>query len=317
VRRLSPLLLVVVPALALLGIVRAVGGIHRAAGGTWREAIGALGIWLALSVTVARACLRGAVEPAGVFLRTPKNAEPHFVARVDENEPARDLPNAGLIAALLVVSAAGYLAAPLNSLAALRADLPERLRRRRATEIARAWTRLAGSTPRRRIGLATLTLEAAVATVVLLAPTLASDSTRTLGQRQRHDRVAAGTTDRNPRATTSSTHAASPIAKTNGPATTGDSTPVNLPSNATPSGNATTAGPPGPHPLTSSDAAHSTVGGPTATPSGTSAPSTSGRTVPAPPTTPPTRTITNPPAATSPTNRPTTTPSPSHSHTAS
>jgi hypothetical protein len=333
VRRLSPLLLVVVPALALLGIVRAVGGIRRAAGAPWREAIGALGIWLALSVTVARACARGAIEPAGVFLRTPKTRSRTSLResmRMNWLETALGtcglvaaflvaahprLPNAWLIAALLVVSAAGYLAAPLNSLAALRADLPERLRRRRATEIARAWTRLANSAPRGRIGLATLTLGAAVATVVLLAPTLASDSTPTLGPREQHDGVAAGPTDRKPHAATSTTRAG-PGSPSNRPPTTGISTPVSAPPNATPSGVATTTGPPDPRPATSSDAAPTTPVATSATPSGATAPSTSARTIPAPPTTP-ARTITNPPAPTSPTNRPTTTPSPSHSHTAS
>jgi hypothetical protein len=334
VRRLSPLLLVAVPTLVILGIVRAVGGIHRAAGGTWREAIGALGIWLALSVTVARACLRGAVEPAGVFLRTPKNAEPHFVARVDENEPARDharhmragrgFPRGSPPPATQRRAdrrAAGRLGGGLPGRTAEqsrraacrpprtitppprdrdrpRVDPPGRLDAQPAHWVGDAHTRCSRRNGCSACAHAGLRLDPHTGTTPAARP----------GRR--------GATDRNPRATTSSTHAASPIAKTNRPATTGDSTPVNLPSNATPSGNATTAGPPGPHPLTSSDAAHSTVGGPTATPSGTSAPSTSGRTVPAPPTTP-TRTITNPPAATSATNRPTTTPSPSHSHTAS
>ncbi|MEO7262297.1 MAG: glycosyltransferase [Jatrophihabitantaceae bacterium] len=197
-RRFSPLLVIVVPALMVLAFIRAVGGVRRAGGGSWREALGALGIWLALGLTVARACVRGTIEPTGVFLRTPKTRgdtslrESMRMNRAESALGALSVTMAAgvwmrhtsaatwLVGAMLAVAGAGYLAAPANSLAALRADLPERLRRRRNTDRARAW---ASGARGRRLSGAVVVLAAAAAAVVMLAPSTGPDSTPGLRQR--------------------------------------------------------------------------------------------------------------------------------------
>jgi cellulose synthase/poly-beta-1,6-N-acetylglucosamine synthase-like glycosyltransferase len=198
-RRLSPLLLVAVPAITGLSLVRAIGGVRGAGHATWREAAGALTIWLGLGLTVARACVRGATEPHGVFLRTPKTRDETSIRESMQLNRAESVfgvvslvvallvllrahtANAWLVGALLALAAAGYLSAPVNSMAAMRADLPDRLRRRRSTEASRMWTLVAGEAPGRRVALVSMALAGVAAAVVALAPPVAEDSTPELG----------------------------------------------------------------------------------------------------------------------------------------
>jgi cellulose synthase/poly-beta-1,6-N-acetylglucosamine synthase-like glycosyltransferase len=321
VRRLSPLLLIVVPALTLLALLRAVGGVRRAGGGTWREAFGAFVIWLALGLTVARACVRGAVEPVGVFLRTPKTRgdtslrESLRMNRVEAVLGALSLAaavavfarnrgsNTWVVAAMLAIAGSGYLAAPTNSLAALRADLPERLRRRRATERARAWTRVATGARGRRLGGAVIVLGAAAAAVVLLAPSTASDSTPGLHQREGQGGLLAGVGGKTK----------APSANRNSPAPSVTPTRTVTPPASAPAG---------------TTAASGTSGTPAASPQPTTSPSTppaaaSSVTHPAPSTTPvpstgPVRTSpvipTPTPSSPTSTRRPTSTPTPTTTH---
>jgi hypothetical protein len=114
-------------------------------------------MWLSLGWVVTIACVRGLVEPRGVFLRTPKvrgDVRWSDAARANAPEVVLALvavasavlamvlrPGwvSGGLSALLAVPVAGWLAAPAHSVAALRADLPADLRRRRAGEWARGW----------------------------------------------------------------------------------------------------------------------------------------------------------------------------------
>jgi cellulose synthase/poly-beta-1,6-N-acetylglucosamine synthase-like glycosyltransferase len=197
VRRLSPLLLVLVPVLTGFSLVRAMAVVRRAGAGTWREAAGAMFIWLALGLTVARACVRGAVEPAGAFLRTPKvrgQGSLRASLRMNLAETVLGAAAAGsamlvlvvadrtawsiTLAALLGVTATGYFGAPWNSVAALRADLPARLEPRRRSERARAWA--TDRAKPRRVTLAALLLGGSALAIVSLAPSVGVDSTAPL-----------------------------------------------------------------------------------------------------------------------------------------
>lgn len=59
-------------ALAVAGVTRAIWALRVLEGVTWRRAVLALATWMALSLTVAQAVVRGLVQRHGVFLRTPK-----------------------------------------------------------------------------------------------------------------------------------------------------------------------------------------------------------------------------------------------------
>jgi cellulose synthase/poly-beta-1,6-N-acetylglucosamine synthase-like glycosyltransferase len=154
-RRLTPFLLTVVPALAALGLVRAVALLRRGTGACWREAIGALLIWQSTSVAVARASVLGLFAQKAAFLRTPKTSERAKwwqALRANWAETALALlgaagiaaalskvthPGGALLAALLLFPTIGMAAAPWNSWAARRASLPPQLRERRHTEYRR------------------------------------------------------------------------------------------------------------------------------------------------------------------------------------
>jgi cellulose synthase/poly-beta-1,6-N-acetylglucosamine synthase-like glycosyltransferase len=185
VRRFSAPLLVSVIGLVLLGSLRSVALLRRTAHVSWREAAGSLGLWLALGWVVASASVRGLVARQGAFLRTPKvrgdvswrdsvrgnlvevalallcfaGALAGFAARASGTV-------AGLVVGvLLAMQAAGYAAAPLNSLAAVRADLTPELRRRRGENLL-SWTRVTPGV--RRWGLGPALAVGAVMSVVLL-----------------------------------------------------------------------------------------------------------------------------------------------------
>ncbi|RYP88945.1 glycosyltransferase [Nocardioides guangzhouensis] len=185
VRRLGPLLLLCTITLVGLGAVRSVALLHRVGHTTRRDALGAFGIWLALGWSVALGALRGLTAREGAFLRTPKVREDHGLRDVvwaNRVETALALGCVGVaawvlarpswaavsVASLLVFQAAGYAAAPLNSLAALRSWLPQDLRRRRREGL-QGWSRRAQ--PVRRGGvLVAATMLATGAFVVLAAP---------------------------------------------------------------------------------------------------------------------------------------------------
>ncbi|MGV3563016.1 MAG: glycosyltransferase family 2 protein [Nocardioides sp.] len=170
IRRLSGLILVAVVALVVLGAVRSVALVRRASRASWGEAAGAFGLWLGLGLTVAKASWLGLVSKQGAFLRTPKvKGEPTALDALRGNRTetllalvclgvgaaalAAGTPGALAVGALLLLQGVGFALAPLNSLAAIRSDLPEDLRRRRAgmalaavaTPVRRSGTVLAGA----------------------------------------------------------------------------------------------------------------------------------------------------------------------------
>ncbi|MGZ4497402.1 MAG: glycosyltransferase family 2 protein [Nocardioides sp.] len=197
IRRLSGLILLSVVTLVVLGAVRSLALVRRTSGARWGEALGAFGLWLGLGLTVARASTQGLLAREGVFLRTPKvrgEPRPRDAVRGNRWEAALALlctavavaalvhGSTGSLAVggLLLLQAAGFAAAPLNSLAAIRSDLPEELRRRRR-QGGLSWERLAR--PARRG--ATVALVAAVLVVgfVALAAPLGSPDLRDVPDR--------------------------------------------------------------------------------------------------------------------------------------
>jgi len=124
-----------------LGLVRALSlmrrGWYRA---SLRDALGAFFIWQSTGLTVARASVQACSRARPAFLRTPKVAERASVWRAFAANWAEtalgilgvaaivasltrfDTASGPLLAVLLVVPTAGFLAAPVNSLAAQRAD---------------------------------------------------------------------------------------------------------------------------------------------------------------------------------------------------
>lgn len=192
VRQLSGLILLCLVALVLLGAARSLALVRRTSGAGWRDAMGAFGLWLALGLTVARASARGLVARKGAFLRTPKlrgelswrhairgNVAETLLALVCGAGAAVALlagsAAAVVVGMLLLVHAAGYAAAPLNSLAAINTDLPDDLRRRRREALV-SWT---GPVARRGGILVAATAVAAVGLLAIAAPVGAPDLMRT------------------------------------------------------------------------------------------------------------------------------------------
>lgn len=181
VRRLSGLLVACVLVLVVLGAVRALALVRRTSGASWGESVGAFGLWLALGWTVALASFRGMFARQGVFLRTPKvkgglrwthafrgNRVELLLGTVSGVVAllAVSVGEAGAmaVAVLLAAQALGYLAAPVNSLAAIRSDLPEDLRRRRREALA-SW----GAPAARRGGLVLVSTAGVLASLVAFA----------------------------------------------------------------------------------------------------------------------------------------------------
>ena len=190
VRRLSGVLLVCVAVLVVLGALRSLALLRRTSGATWGESLGAFGLWLALGWTVAQASFRGLFAREGAFLRTPKvRGELGWrdAWRGNRLETVLGLgcllvavwaasllePAAMLVGALLGTQGAGYLSAPLNSVAAIRSDLPEELRRRRR-ELLTSWGRPAA----RRGGYVLAATAGMIASFVVLASPLGSPQLR-------------------------------------------------------------------------------------------------------------------------------------------
>lgn len=189
VRQFSAPLLVSVIGLLLLGWLRSVALVRRAGRTRWSEAFGALGLWLSLGWVVALASARALVAREGVFLRTPK-----VRGEVSSRDSVRGnlvesllallaLVGAGLafaaaadgtagglvVGLLLLLQGSGYAAAPLNSLAALNADLTPELRRRRRESLL-SWTRVAPGVRRWGLGPVVAAGTAAAAVVLVAGP---------------------------------------------------------------------------------------------------------------------------------------------------
>ncbi|TQL60231.1 glycosyltransferase [Oryzihumus leptocrescens] len=265
-RRVGGVLLVLPPLLLVLGVGRALAALRLRSTAGWRDAVGALGLWLALGLTVAMASVRGLIQPEGVFLRTPKTREqPSLQDAVRANKvetlagllllvtaaaSVRHLTlAAGVVALLLVWHAVGLLAAPGNSLAAMRADLSPQMRRRRGTEGQRERVGVRVRTAPVVAGLGALAA-AAVVGVAVAGPADAPGRTPgdVLGQLRRGPAAAAHrpmpTTRPRPLATPTPTMTAPGTSVS--PAASGGTAPVPRPAPVT-----TTAAP-APHPTSAS-----------------------------------------------------------------
>jgi hypothetical protein len=150
---LRPLLGVAVllpAALLTSGLVRALWALRRRTGIGLGRALLAFANWLALSWTVALACVQGLVRSRGVFLRTPKQAEGQrlvnalWAARAETLLAVALWGAAGLLAAwrrpgalllgLLVWQGVVYASAPFMAWMNLHTRLSAQLERRRRTE---------------------------------------------------------------------------------------------------------------------------------------------------------------------------------------
>jgi cellulose synthase/poly-beta-1,6-N-acetylglucosamine synthase-like glycosyltransferase len=187
-RRVSGALLVAPAVLLLISVLRAVVVLKRRTGARARDALGAFGIWLALSWVVTQACIRGLFQKEGVFLRTPKTKdEPRLWDALKANRAETLLAVllfggavaalvrghgtgivADTLAALLLFNAAALAGAPFNSRAAMLADLSPELRRRRATE--RLRDRIAAIGPAPAVATGTAFAGVAALAVFLLLP---------------------------------------------------------------------------------------------------------------------------------------------------
>jgi cellulose synthase/poly-beta-1,6-N-acetylglucosamine synthase-like glycosyltransferase len=154
-RKLTPFLIAAVPALVGLGLARAITLLRRGTGASWRDALGAFFIWQSTALVVARASVLGLFSRKAAFLRTPKTSEhARWSEALRANWAESALAVLGLagigaglyratqvggplLAGLLLFPTLGLAAAPINSLAAQRAALPQWLRERRRTEFRR------------------------------------------------------------------------------------------------------------------------------------------------------------------------------------
>ncbi|MFL6239874.1 MAG: glycosyltransferase [Actinomycetes bacterium] len=286
-RRVSGALLVAPAVLLLVSVLRAVVVLKRRTGASARDALGAFGIWLALSWVVTQACVRGLVQKEGVFLRTPKTkGDPNLLDALKANRAETVFASALLVgaiaalwrghgtgivadtlAALLFFNAVALAGAPYNSRAAMLADLPAELRNRRATE--RLRDRIAAIRPVPAVAAGGAFAGVAALAVLLLLPATESPkgghSSGLLHQIRHGD--------------STPTHAPATPSPSTAPGTT-----------ATPSpGSSTTTTTPAPGPTTSAPTA-TTRPQPSVTPSQPSSPS---------PTPPPTATAAPTPAASS------------------
>jgi hypothetical protein len=187
-RKLTGFLVAAVPALVVLGLVRAVALLRRGTGASWKDALGAFMIWQSTGLVVARASVQALFAKEAEFLRTPKTAEQGSWWTAIRGNPAETtmaivgvagivagiaagLAGGGyaapLTAALLLWPTFAYGSAPVNSVSAQRAALPPELRTRRSTEYQRH--RTARRVTYAATGLA-LAGGATAITLILLAP---------------------------------------------------------------------------------------------------------------------------------------------------
>jgi len=186
VRRLSGLLLLCVVALLVLGVLRSLALLRRVRDTTLAEAVGAFSIWLGLSWVVSLGAARGLTAKEGAFLRTPKVRGELSWRDALRGNPAETLlalttaslagvalrtdSSAGaMLGTLLLWQSLGHASAPLNSLAAIRADLPDELRRRRR-ELLPSWSRLGVPARRALVWPVATTAVVGLVFVALAAP---------------------------------------------------------------------------------------------------------------------------------------------------
>ncbi len=254
IRRLSGLLLLSVVVVMLLGAMRALALVRRTSGATWGQALGAWGLWIALGWTVARASARGLFAREGVFLRTPKvrgelGAGDALRGNLTETLLALGCVLASAIAfavgsvgavavgVLLVIQAAGYAAAPVNSLAAIRSDLTDELRRRRHQRQGLGYW---GKPARRGGAVVVAGALAAVAFLAFAAPLdgpdlgeLREQATRPADRSPEHPQPSRNTRDLKS-GSTSATPGVTPV--THAPTRSPSSTPTRRPTQAPTSG---------------------------------------------------------------------------------
>jgi cellulose synthase/poly-beta-1,6-N-acetylglucosamine synthase-like glycosyltransferase len=144
VRQLVGAVVVVPPLFLFTGLLRVLWGLRSTTGCGWRDALRALGVWLALSWVVALACMRGLVRSKAAFLRTPKRKEGTSTlgqalssCKVESALAAASLigailiplsalsPATAVLSLLLLYQAAFYASAPWASLAAEGVTLTE------------------------------------------------------------------------------------------------------------------------------------------------------------------------------------------------
>ncbi len=294
-RKLTGFLLAAIPVLVALGLVRAVALLRRGTGASWRDAFGAFMIWQATSLVVARASVQGLFAREAEFLRTPKTAEQARwwdavrgnlaetgLALLGVAAIAGALTRAGsyggvLTACLLVWPTIAFLSAPINSLGAQRAALPEQLQARRKTESTRYRTA-------RRATFAVAGLAGAgtaiAAAVALLGPGGQQVVTPQLVGPARGHGVRYGATTRSPGSGGSGSRSpsGSPSTSPSGsPSTSPSGSPSGSPSTS-PSGSPSTSPSTSPSGSPSTSPSGSPSGSPSTSPSGS--PSTSPSTSP-------------------------------------
>jgi cellulose synthase/poly-beta-1,6-N-acetylglucosamine synthase-like glycosyltransferase len=118
IRQLVGVVLVLPLFLLVSGLVRLLWSTHAVAGASWRDAPLAAMVMLALSLTVARACLSGLVVNRGVFLRTPKVRTPFRLGRavlgtVPESAVAITCANLAVLMVVFVPTGLGLACAAL------------------------------------------------------------------------------------------------------------------------------------------------------------------------------------------------------------
>jgi hypothetical protein len=265
-RKLSAFLVAAIPLLVAIGLVRAVALLRRSTDASWRDALGAFLMWQSTSLVTARASVQALYAKEAEFLVTPKTAEDgSFWDAIRGNKGETFLSLLGLAgiaaalthpigyagpltAALLLWPTVSYAGAPVNSLAAQRAALPEDLRERRRTEFLR------GGNARRVTAAASGLALAGVATaivVTLLAPgNVPAPSPRVIDPLRGHSSSPTPTSTSSPSSTpSSSTGSATPTssssATTSTPTATATSTPTSSSSptsTATPTSTASATG---------------------------------------------------------------------------
>jgi cellulose synthase/poly-beta-1,6-N-acetylglucosamine synthase-like glycosyltransferase len=243
-------------ALLTSGLVRAVWALRRRTGIGLRRALLAFINWLALSWTVALACVQGLVRSKGVFLRTPKQADGSRLANAlwaARSETLLALAlwgGAGLLAGrgragplllgLLVWQGVVYASAPFMAWLSLHTRLSAQLERRRRTERLRERAAQVGPYVGVTAGLAAAAGAGVLAALVLVGgsqPATSQPSPFTLARRSQ---PASSTTITAPTTGPTTTAPATTVPTSTGPTTTAASTTTTGPT-TTASTTATTA----------------------------------------------------------------------------
>lgn len=281
-RQLVGVVLVLPIFLLVSGVVRLLWSTHAAVGAPWRDVPLAAIVMLALSFTVARACLTALVVNRGIFLRTPKVKTPFRLGRavlgtLPESAVAASaavlavlmvlfVPTAlGLVCAtLLVWQAIAWGCAPAASLLAQRITLtPSRTTFKLSPQTTGARPSVLGDRPRRLVAAVVVVVAAILLTpAIVTSPTVDSDLQQAL----------AGIPSPSPIFPTPSPSSPSstPVAAKSAPART----PNGAGSSATPSASAGPSRGPTPTPATSpSPAATPSHPVPSPSPRGTTPPS--------------------------------------------